>query len=81
MAPDQTIWLAHGHTGQIMTLDLNGNVLGQMDGRRGRARRSASTARRITSRSAARRDFRRRHAELARAEICEALIFFLHSPL
>jgi len=32
MAPDQTIWLAHGHTGQIMTLDLNGNVLGQMAG-------------------------------------------------
>jgi sugar lactone lactonase YvrE len=32
MAPDQTIWLAHGHTGQIMTLDLNGNVLGQMPG-------------------------------------------------
>ena len=32
MAPDQTIWLAHGHTGQIMTLDLNGNVLGVMDG-------------------------------------------------
>ena len=32
MTPDQTIWLAHGHTGQIMTLDLNGNVLGQMEG-------------------------------------------------
>jgi len=32
MAPDQTIWLAHGHTGQIMTLDLNGKVLGQMAG-------------------------------------------------
>ena len=32
MAPDQTIWLAHGHTGQIMTLDLHGNVLGQMAG-------------------------------------------------
>ena len=28
MTVDQTIWLAHGHTGQIMTLDLNGNVLG-----------------------------------------------------
>ena len=51
MAPDQTIWLAHGHTGQIMTLDLNGNVLGMMAAP-GRARRSASTARRITSRSA-----------------------------
>ena len=32
MTPDQTIWLAHGHTGQIMTLDLNGNVLGTMEG-------------------------------------------------
>ena len=32
MTPDQTIWLAHGHTGQIMTLDLNGNVLGTMGG-------------------------------------------------
>jgi len=30
MTVDQTIWLAHGHTGQIMTLDLNGNVLGVM---------------------------------------------------
>jgi DNA-binding beta-propeller fold protein YncE len=32
MAADQTIWLAHGHTGEIMTLDLQGNVLGQMPG-------------------------------------------------
>jgi DNA-binding beta-propeller fold protein YncE len=32
MAADQTIWLAHGHTGQIMTLDLSGNVLGTMPG-------------------------------------------------
>jgi len=32
MTPDQTIWLAHGHTGQIMTLDLKGNVLGTMAG-------------------------------------------------
>jgi sugar lactone lactonase YvrE len=32
MAPDQRLWLAHGHTGQIMTLDLNGTVLGQMPG-------------------------------------------------
>jgi len=30
MTPDQTIWLAHGHTGQIMTLDLKGKVLGVM---------------------------------------------------
>ena len=28
MAPDQHIWLAHGHAGQVMKLDLNGNVLG-----------------------------------------------------
>jgi sugar lactone lactonase YvrE len=32
MTDDQTIWLAHGHTGQIMTLDLHGNVLGVMEG-------------------------------------------------
>ena len=34
MGADQHIWLAHGHTGQIMKLDLNGKVVGQ-DGRRG----------------------------------------------
>ena len=27
---DQHIWLAHGHTGQIMKLDLRGNVLGKI---------------------------------------------------
>jgi sugar lactone lactonase YvrE len=32
MSPDQHIWLAHGHTGQIMELDLEGNVLGMMAG-------------------------------------------------
>ena len=32
MAADQTLWLAHGHTGEIMTLDLAGNVTGKMDG-------------------------------------------------
>jgi DNA-binding beta-propeller fold protein YncE len=32
MAADQTIWLAHGHTGEIMTLDLQGKVLAQMPG-------------------------------------------------
>jgi streptogramin lyase len=32
MADDQTIWLAHGHTGQIMKLDLKGNVIGTMVG-------------------------------------------------
>jgi streptogramin lyase len=30
MGADQHIWLAHGHTGQIMKLDLNGNVVGAM---------------------------------------------------
>ena len=28
LTPDQHIWLAHGHTGKIMKLDLDGNVLG-----------------------------------------------------
>jgi streptogramin lyase len=32
MGADQHIWLAHGHTGQIMKLDLNGNVVGLMEG-------------------------------------------------
>jgi streptogramin lyase len=32
MGADQHIWLAHGHTGQIMKLDLNGNVTGIMAG-------------------------------------------------
>src|SRR4051812_8289907 len=32
MAPDETIWLAHGHTGQVMTIDLQGNVLATMQG-------------------------------------------------
>jgi DNA-binding beta-propeller fold protein YncE len=30
MGADRHIWLAHGHTGQIMKLDLNGNVVGTM---------------------------------------------------
>jgi len=30
MGADQHIWLAHGHTGQIMKLDLDGNVVGAM---------------------------------------------------
>jgi DNA-binding beta-propeller fold protein YncE len=30
MGADQHIWLAHGHTGQIMKLDLNGTVVGRM---------------------------------------------------
>ena len=32
LTPDQHIWLAHGHTGQIMKLDLTGKVLGQIAG-------------------------------------------------
>ena len=32
MGTDQHIWLAHGHTGQVMKLDLNGNVVGTMEG-------------------------------------------------
>jgi streptogramin lyase len=32
MSADQHIWLAHGHTGQIMKLDLKGNVVGMMAG-------------------------------------------------
>ena len=30
MGADQHIWLAHGHAGQIMKLDLNGKVVGAM---------------------------------------------------
>ena len=72
MAPDQTIWLAHGHTGQIMTLDLNGNVLGEMAG--ARQRQDARQVRRgaLHRGQPARRGFRRRHAELARAEVRQA---------
>ena len=32
MGPDQHIWLAHGHCGDIMKLDLAGNVVGVMEG-------------------------------------------------
>ena len=32
MGADQHIWLAHGHTGEIMTLDLDGQVVGMMEG-------------------------------------------------
>ncbi len=32
MTSDQQLWLAHGHTGQIMKLDLNGKVLGMIAG-------------------------------------------------
>ena len=32
MASDQNIWLAHGHIGQIMKLDLDGKVVGTIAG-------------------------------------------------
>ena len=32
MSPDQHIWLAHGHTGHVMKLDLNGKVVGVIEG-------------------------------------------------
>jgi hypothetical protein len=32
MGADQHIWLAHGHTGQIIKLDLNGKTVGVMVG-------------------------------------------------
>ena len=35
ISPDQTLWLAHGHAGQVLKLDLDGKVLGVM-GRQGR---------------------------------------------
>ena len=36
IGPDQHLWLAHGHAGQVMKLDLDGNVLG-VTGRQGKA--------------------------------------------
>ena len=32
ITPDQQLWLAHGHTGLMLKLDLNGTVLGAMGG-------------------------------------------------
>lgn len=32
MGADRHIWLAHGHTGEIMQLDLDGNVVGRIEG-------------------------------------------------
>lgn len=31
MDADRHVWLAHGHTGEIMKLDLDGNVVGRME--------------------------------------------------
>jgi DNA-binding beta-propeller fold protein YncE len=36
ITPDQHIWLAHGHAGQVMKLDLDGKVLG-VTGKQGKA--------------------------------------------
>ena len=36
ITPDQTLWLAHGHVGQVMKLDLDGNVLA-VTGKQGKA--------------------------------------------
>jgi len=36
ITPDQHLWLAHGHAGQVMKLDLNGKVLG-VTGKQGKA--------------------------------------------
>jgi DNA-binding beta-propeller fold protein YncE len=36
ISPDQHIWLAHGHAGQVLKLDLGGNVLG-VTGSQGKA--------------------------------------------
>jgi hypothetical protein len=32
LTPDQQLFLAHGHTGKIKQLDLDGNVLGETGG-------------------------------------------------
>ena len=68
MTPDQHIWLAHGHTGQIMKLDLDGNVLGEIEARAGQDDRPLRRGA-LHRGQRARRGVRRRHAELARAEI------------
>ena len=36
ISPDQHLWLAHGHAGQVIKLDLDGKVLGAM-GKQGKA--------------------------------------------
>ena len=65
------IWLAHGHTGQIMKLDLAGQVVGKMAGAGpGKSLGKYGEAHYHRSQPA-RRDLRRRHTELARAEVCE----------
>jgi DNA-binding beta-propeller fold protein YncE len=35
ITPDQTLWLAHGHAGQVLKLDLDGKILGAV-GKQGR---------------------------------------------
>ena len=36
ISPDQHLWLAHGHAGRLMKLDLDGKVLG-VTGQQGKA--------------------------------------------
>lgn len=59
------------HTSQIMKLDLEGQVLGMIAG----AGQGYRQIRRggLDRREPARREFRSRHAELARAEVCEGV--------
>ena len=69
MGADQQIWMAHGHTGQIVKLDLDGKVVGMIEGAgQGKALGKYGEAP-LHRGVAARRDFRRRHAELAGAEV------------
>ena len=72
-APTRQIWLAHGHTGQIMKLDLNGKLVGMMPGAsQGKTLRQIRRGPLYRDESA-RRDFRRRHAELAGAEVRQGI--------
>jgi hypothetical protein len=64
---DQHIWLAHGHTGQIMKRDLHGKVAPA------RPRRPAKYGEAHYIAVSPRRDFRGGHAELAGAEVCDGV--------
>ena len=65
--PDQNIWLAHGHAGRLIKLDLNGNVLGST-GSQGKGARPVRRGA-FPRRERARRRLCRRHAELAGTEV------------
>ena len=69
ISSDQHIWLAHGHAGQVIKLDLDGKVLG-VTGKQGKALGQFGEAHFIAV-SAEGRRLCRRHAELAGAEIRE----------